>query len=117
MLSRQVLRSLPSKSRTPRPTGQNTRPAPTAMRSTIKRYTDPTSLGKHVKAVHGPNFYANKKQKGYGYQHDEEGSNPMLDGSRRSEDMHGMANNGKTTSMSSPSIKAESDAHSTGAYC
>ena len=29
-----------------------------------KRYTDPSSLRKHVKTVHGPEFYANKKHKG-----------------------------------------------------
>jgi len=31
-----------------------------------KRYTDPSSLRKHVKTVHGPEFYANKKHKGEG---------------------------------------------------
>ena len=31
-----------------------------------KRYTDPSSLRKHVKTVHGPDFYANKKHKGDG---------------------------------------------------
>ena len=29
-----------------------------------KRYTDPSSLRKHVKTVHGAEFYANKKHKG-----------------------------------------------------
>ena len=29
-----------------------------------KRYTDPSSLRKHVKTVHGPDFYASKKHKG-----------------------------------------------------
>ncbi len=29
-----------------------------------KRYTDPSSLRKHVKTVHGPEVYANKKHKG-----------------------------------------------------
>ena len=29
-----------------------------------KRYTDPSSLRKHVKTVHGADFYANKKHKG-----------------------------------------------------
>ena len=28
-----------------------------------KRYTDPSSLRKHVKTVHGADFYANKKHK------------------------------------------------------
>lgn len=31
-----------------------------------KRYTDPSSLRKHVKTVHGADFYANKKHKGDG---------------------------------------------------
>lgn len=31
-----------------------------------KRYTDPSSLRKHVKTVHGAEFYANKKHKGSG---------------------------------------------------
>ncbi|XP_062533394.1 transcriptional activator cubitus interruptus isoform X2 [Armigeres subalbatus] len=88
-----------------------------------KRYTDPSSLRKHVKTVHGAEFYANKKHKGNGHHHgnggsghggdggdDGEGSNHMFDGSPRSEDMQ----SGKTTSMSSPSIKSESDVHSPG---
>lgn len=29
-----------------------------------KKYTDPSSLRKHVKTVHGPEVYANKKHKG-----------------------------------------------------
>ncbi|XP_049534830.1 transcriptional activator cubitus interruptus [Anopheles darlingi] len=77
-----------------------------------KRYTDPSSLRKHVKTVHGAEFYANKKHKGNNYGggsgdglgDDGEGSNHMFDSSPRSED--------KTTSMSSPSIKSESDANS-----
>uniref|UniRef100_A0A182J1L6 C2H2-type domain-containing protein n=1 Tax=Anopheles atroparvus TaxID=41427 RepID=A0A182J1L6_ANOAO len=80
-----------------------------------KRYTDPSSLRKHVKTVHGAEFYANKKHKGNNYGgggssggdgpgEDGEGSNHMFDSSPRSED--------KTTSMSSPSIKSESDANS-----
>ena len=32
-----------------------------------KRYTDPSSLRKHVKTVHGPEFYANKRHKGNSY--------------------------------------------------
>ncbi|XP_058812085.1 transcriptional activator cubitus interruptus isoform X1 [Topomyia yanbarensis] len=89
-----------------------------------KRYTDPSSLRKHVKTVHGAEFYANKKHKGNGHHggsggghgsggdggDDGDGSNHMFDGSPRSEDMQ----SGKTTSMSSPSIKSESDAHSPG---
>ena len=31
-----------------------------------KRYTDPSSLRKHVKTVHGADFYANKRHKGEG---------------------------------------------------
>ena len=31
-----------------------------------KRYTDPSSLRKHVKTMHWPEFYANKKHKGDG---------------------------------------------------
>uniref|UniRef100_A0A182SIX8 C2H2-type domain-containing protein n=1 Tax=Anopheles maculatus TaxID=74869 RepID=A0A182SIX8_9DIPT len=80
-----------------------------------KRYTDPSSLRKHVKTVHGAEFYANKKHKGNNYGgggsnggdgpgEDGEGSNHMFDSSPHSED--------KTTSMSSPSIKSESDANS-----
>uniref|UniRef100_A0A8W7PQR4 C2H2-type domain-containing protein n=1 Tax=Anopheles coluzzii TaxID=1518534 RepID=A0A8W7PQR4_ANOCL len=81
-----------------------------------KRYTDPSSLRKHVKTVHGAEFYANKKHKGNNYGggsnggdgpgEDGEGSNHMFDSSPHSED--------KTTSMSSPSIKSESDANSPG---
>ena len=35
-----------------------------------KRYTDPSSLRKHVKTVHGADFYANKRHKG------EDGTSP-----------------------------------------
>lgn len=31
----------------------------------LKRYTDPSSLRKHVKSVHGAEFYANKRHKGF----------------------------------------------------
>ena len=31
-----------------------------------KRYTDPSSLRKHVKTVHGADFYASKRHKGDG---------------------------------------------------
>ncbi|KAL1518353.1 hypothetical protein ABEB36_001988 [Hypothenemus hampei] len=70
-----------------------------------KRYTDPSSLRKHVKTVHGAEFYASKKYKG----NNEEGSGGaggLLDGSPRSDD--GV----KTASLSSPSVKSESDVHS-----
>ena len=32
-----------------------------------KRYTDPSSLRKHVKTVHGHEFYASKRHKGNNY--------------------------------------------------
>ena len=38
-----------------------------------KRYTDPSSLRKHVKTVHGPEFYANKRHKGNNYYDPEKG--------------------------------------------
>jgi transcriptional activator cubitus interruptus len=103
-----------------------------------KRYTDPSSLRKHVKTVHGAEFYANKKHKGTSSDNGSEdgshnGRSPSggnnghhmhhsshnhlnnhhhhslaLDSSPRSDDMQ----SGKTTSMSSPSIKSESEANS-----
>jgi hypothetical protein len=33
-----------------------------------KRYTDPSSLRKHVKTVHGQEFYANKRHKSSHYE-------------------------------------------------
>lgn len=75
-----------------------------------KRYTDPSSLRKHVKTVHGAEFYANKKHKGTPNDGSEDGGNGGMDSSPRSEGVH----SGKTTSLSSPSIKSESDAHSPG---
>ncbi|KAI4471002.1 transcriptional activator [Holotrichia oblita] len=73
-----------------------------------KRYTDPSSLRKHVKTVHGAEFYANKKHKGIeGGSEDGPGG---LDSSPRSEDMQSH----KTASLSSPSIKSESDINSPG---
>ncbi|XP_030750376.1 transcriptional activator cubitus interruptus isoform X2 [Sitophilus oryzae] len=69
-----------------------------------KRYTDPSSLRKHVKTVHGAEFYASKRYKGgNGPSSDEGGAG--LDASPRSDDA-------KTTSLSSPSVKSESDAQS-----
>ena len=45
-----------------------------------KRYTDPSSLRKHVKTVHGHEFYANKRHKGNNYDtpkgHSLDGSHP-----------------------------------------
>lgn len=71
-----------------------------------KRYTDPSSLRKHVKTVHGAEFYANKKHKGG----DSAGPGPSPGGvngggpgsSPRSDD-----GGNKTTSVSSPSVKSE----------
>lgn len=86
-----------------------------------KRYTDPSSLRKHVKTVHGAEFYANKKHKGtpnmdedghhhHHHHHGGSGNGGGIDSSPRSEDMQ----SGKTASLSSPSIKSESDANSPG---
>ena len=66
-----------------------------------KRYTDPSSLRKHVKTVHGADFYANKKHKGV--DGGSEDGAAGLDSSPRSEDMQSH----KTASLSSPSIKSE----------
>lgn len=77
-----------------------------------KRYTDPSSLRKHVKTVHGAEFYANKKHKGdFGGDAlggDDLGGMGALSPSR-SEDLL----SGKTASMSSPSVKSE-EANSPG---
>ncbi|KAL9872791.1 transcriptional activator cubitus interruptus-like isoform 3-T3 [Glossina fuscipes fuscipes] len=88
-----------------------------------KRYTDPSSLRKHVKTVHGAEFYANKKHKGSMHDTDNtNGSNGtsgvkshgarqrhhQLDISPRSDEFL----SAKNTSMSSPSIKSESDPNS-----
>lgn len=77
-----------------------------------KRYTDPSSLRKHVKTVHGAEFYANKKHKGDGTSEDGAGG---LDSSPRSEDMQSH----KTASLSSPSIKSEvlKEYFNSYAYC
>lgn len=109
-----------------------------------KRYTDPSSLRKHVKTVHGAEFYANKKHKGSSHDQNHDGKDTnntgfnssnnglglahgghgghvglsslssqqshfqhhQIDSSPRSDDLH----SGKTTSLSSPSIKSESEA-------
>lgn len=77
-----------------------------------KRYTDPSSLRKHVKTVHGADFYAKRKHKGTGDSgsgEDGNGSNGM--GSpATNEDSYSI----KTTSLMSPSIKSESDINSPG---
>lgn len=76
-----------------------------------KRYTDPSSLRKHVKTVHGADFYANKKHKGGSGGNGAEGSDEAGAGGHsspsRSEDLHP-----KTPSLSSPSVKSESEANS-----
>lgn len=94
-----------------------------------KRYTDPSSLRKHVKTVHGADFYANKKHKGCAHGHDtgleangtgggggttggyssphDQHQHHLIDSSPHSDDFH----SGKTTSLSSPSIKSESEAN------
>ena len=69
-----------------------------------KRYTDPSSLRKHVKTVHGAEFYANKKHKGVGSGGDggsEDGTGGVSP-SRSDEPL-----STKTASVSSPSIKSE----------
>lgn len=83
-----------------------------------KRYTDPSSLRKHVKTVHGAEFYASKRHKGtpsnqnsFDDGHGGVSNTSGFDSSPRSEDHHSGAG-GKNTSISSPSIKSESDAHS-----
>lgn len=70
-----------------------------------KRYTDPSSLRKHVKTVHGPDFYANKKHKGGAGPND----NPEDSGAGGSSPLAGdeMPMSTKTDSNSSPSIKSE----------
>ncbi|XP_055922236.1 transcriptional activator cubitus interruptus isoform X2 [Eupeodes corollae] len=80
-----------------------------------KRYTDPSSLRKHVKTVHGAEFYANKKHKGSSGEGSNDdgpriGTSHIIDSSPHSDDMQ----SGKTTSLSSPSIKSESEANSPG---
>lgn len=85
-----------------------------------KRYTDPSSLRKHVKTVHGAEFYANKRHKGTpshpsssddGHGGTSNASGGFDSSPRSAEDIQSI-NGGKNTSVSSPSIKSESDAHS-----
>lgn len=83
-----------------------------------KRYTDPSSLRKHVKTVHGAEFYASKRHKGtpsnqnsFDDGHGGISNASGFDSSPRSED-HQSVVGGKNTSVSSPSIKSESDVHS-----
>lgn len=74
-----------------------------------KRYTDPSSLRKHVKTVHGAEFYANKKHKGG----DSSGPGPSPGGGMMAGSSPRSDYGGKTASVSSPSIKSE-DAGSPG---
>ncbi|XP_037819629.1 transcriptional activator cubitus interruptus [Lucilia sericata] len=75
----------------------------------IKRYTDPSSLRKHVKTVHGAEFYANKKHKGSIHDNDNSGGAGNGVGKVDSPDEY---RSNKATSLSSPSIKSESEANS-----
>jgi len=85
---------------------QNQKPYVCKAPGCTKRYTDPSSLRKHVKTVHGAEFYANKKHKGG----DSAGPGPSPGGmngggpgsSPRSDD-----GGNKTASVSSPSVKSE----------
>ncbi|XP_048512605.1 transcriptional activator cubitus interruptus isoform X2 [Athalia rosae] len=87
-------------------THSNEKPYVCKAQGCTKRYTDPSSLRKHVKTVHGAEFYANKKHKGGdGGGSDEAGAGGHSPS--RSEDRHP-----KTPSLSSPSIKSESEANS-----
>lgn len=58
-----------------------------------------------MKTVHGADFYASKKHKG-SHEDGSGGTNGRMDGSPRSDD------GTKTVSLSSPSVKSESDVHS-----
>ncbi|KAH8272498.1 hypothetical protein KR044_011898, partial [Drosophila immigrans] len=102
-----------------------------------KRYTDPSSLRKHVKTVHGAEFYANKKHKGLPLHDANTGLEKQKNNSREATDQrnHNLHHNrsnllqeqnidsspcsedlrsGKAISVSSPSIKSESDVNSPG---
>lgn len=77
-------------------------------------------MRKHVKTVHGAEFYANKRHKGTpshpsssddGHGGTSNASGGFDSSPRSAEDMQSI-NGGKNTSISSPSIKSESDAHS-----
>lgn len=74
-----------------------------------------------MKTVHGADFYANKRHKGTpsnnnGSEDSHGGASNAnssgVDSSPRSEDIHSVG--GKNMSLSSPSIKSESDANSPG---
>ena len=71
-----------------------------------KRYTDPSSLRKHVKTVHGPEFYANKRHKGNSYH----------DGPRHNSDSSSLCQpNTPKTPHSVSTIKSELDHSPAGA--
>lgn len=71
-----------------------------------KRYTDPSSLRKHVKTVHGADFYEKKKHKGHGGNNNGNTGNSSFIGSSESFDYS------KSINHFSPSIKSESDSPS-----
>lgn len=77
-----------------------------------KRYTDPSSLRKHVKTVHGAEFYASKRHKGTPSKHNssDDGNGGIsnasgFDSSPRSEDHQSVAGI-KNTSISSKFLLA-----------
>lgn len=75
-----------------------------------KRYTDPSSLRKHVKTVHGADFYASKKHKG----NDHPSANPGggggegKDGGATHPEGSPHSDGGKGGSLSSPSVSPRS---------
>ncbi len=77
-----------------------------------KRYTDPSSLRKHVKTVHGAEFYAKRKHKGTSDNNDSEDGNGSngIGSPVNTDDSFSV----KTASLLSPSIKSESDINSPG---
>ena len=68
-----------------------------------KRYTDPSSLRKHVKTVHGAEFYASKKHKGM--DHDQEGEKRWGGDTGSCQPMTPMTPN--SNGSGSPKIKTE----------
>lgn len=73
-----------------------------------KRYTDPSSLRKHVKTVHGADFYASKKHKGNDHQNANNGGGPGgKDGGAAHAEGSPHSDGGKGGSLSSPSVKSE----------
>ncbi|TMW47525.1 hypothetical protein DOY81_007396 [Sarcophaga bullata] len=78
----------------------------------IKRYTDPSSLRKHVKTVHGAEFYANKKHKGSINDNDNPNGGGINGSNLGKVDSPDECRSHKAASLSSPSIKSESDVNS-----